>query len=94
MGQLSSQQGIHMTPAKASLLRSAAPGKEHENSLNRLYDVVRAEQPQEGSPLSPQQVELICNVIGKLLLHVAGGRDGCIAGRAVKIFLCLQKTSS
>lgn len=67
MGQLSSQAAYmsHSTPAAKALLRGAAGVKEPENSLNRLYEVVRAQQPHEGCPLSAQQVELICNVIGK-----------------------------
>jgi len=66
MGQLSSQAYMsHSTPAAKALLRGAAGVKEPENSLNRLYEVVRAQQPHEGCPLSAQQVELICNVIGK-----------------------------
>lgn len=48
-----------------AFFKGAAGVKDTENSLNRLYEVVRAQQPHEGCPLSAQQVELICSVIGR-----------------------------
>jgi hypothetical protein len=54
-----------------ALFKGAASVKDADNSLNRLYEVVRAQQPHEGCPLSAQQVELICSVIGKGLRSFA-----------------------
>lgn len=63
MGQTQKQACSPARPAQA--FRAAAGAKGAENSLDSLYEVVRAQQPHEGCPLSPQQVELICNVIGE-----------------------------
>lgn len=57
----------------ARAFAKATPGpKDGDNSLNRLYEVVRAQQPHEGCPMSPQQVELICNVIENIQLEDLG----------------------
>lgn len=68
MGQLSSFNACmaQSTPASTKALsRGAAAVKESENSLDRLYEAVREQQPHEGCALSPQQVEHICSVIGE-----------------------------
>jgi hypothetical protein len=67
-----------VAPAAARAFAKAPPGpKDGDNSLNRLYEVVRAQQPHEGCPLSPQQVELICNVIGMHTTHSSSPRSPC-----------------
>lgn len=76
MGHCSIPQTV--APAAARAFAKATPGpKEGDNSLNRLYEVVRAQQPHEGCPLSPQQVELICNVIGMQRRHSSRPRCPC-----------------
>lgn len=83
MGQLSSQGAVYMaqsSPAAKALLRGAAAAKEPGNSLNKLYEVVRAQQPHEGCPLSAQQVELICSVIGEQQEQNTTQLAGCVAG--------------
>lgn len=39
--------------------------KTTQNSLNTLYEVVRSQEPHDGRALTAQQVQEICNVIGR-----------------------------
>lgn len=65
MGQTQKLCMAQGSQAAKAQFRAAASAKPTDNSLDSLYEVVRAQQPHEGCPLSPQQVELICNVIGE-----------------------------
>lgn len=78
MGQFREHMAQSTPAAAKAVYKGAAAVKDADNSLNRLYEVVRAQQPHEGCPLSPQQVELICNVIGEGPAACCIHRLGCL----------------